>query len=206
VSQGSAVPPPSATAKKERREVDKKPLSTSSPRDVVAAPQRGLGVLRENDVEMPIRDVVAVWDPELAELSVALLPFKLTRKERAELSEGKPAMFVKPLGFSPDRSKWKNWCPYGELEIRFRKTETGRVRKSIIDFGLVLWGIEKKNQTVQAPSGFPEDYIPNVLQEFELTLSEETGTLRLASTGEDVGGIDTKVTWDINITTSVVIK
>lgn len=180
------------------------PSAPSSPTDEAASQEQDLGVLQQNDVEMPIRDVVAIWDSGQRELTVILLPFKATEEEREKATEwgGGSSVAFDRRRSSPDPAKWE-WCPYGELSLRFDRSGTETTIEAIQHYFVLMWGIEQRNQTVNRT--LMTDDIPNAVQELELSVSEGTGTLRLAAKGEHSDSF-AKVTWDINATTSVSIE
>jgi hypothetical protein len=148
------------------------------------------GTLTQDGVSMDIKGVVAVYDAEKPSVRFVVLPFAPSPAEIAKLQSGDTMwMFDKP---SPDPKKWKDWCPYGWVEVGwpFDKDKVGDPKKATLY--IYGYGIGKQGSNMNVNKfGEKED----------LTV---TGTVKegqevaLTAKGSDKLG-DSNFSWDVKL-------
>ena len=93
---------------------------------------QSFGTVTENGISMDVKGVVAVYDPKEPSIRFTLLPFVPTADEIAKIQTGDTMWLFDKA--TPDAKKWKDWCPYGWVEIGwpFEKTAVGDPKKATL--------------------------------------------------------------------------
>ncbi|MDZ7805466.1 hypothetical protein [Thiohalophilus sp.] len=111
------------------------------------------GYIEKGGVRMDVADSVAVLDKRLNDLTIYLLPTRLTEHEKRRIGKGH-ALLVLANKASPDDSKW-NGYPYATLELHHRSRRFDSA-DDLYGYALMNYGIRKKNQ-VNTVNGYFTD-------------------------------------------------
>jgi hypothetical protein len=161
------------------------------------------GHIAENGRAFHIEDSIATWDAEDEELKVYFYPFKLTAEDIKKVSGGPPSFIAygKP---SPDESKWQ-WCPFGAISIEFGEEVKDRKLETITWINYVLYGLTKKNHTMNINRNGKE--ARDSFDTFVITSTKNGDVLKVSTKGEyaSISG-DSKYSWDLKARTKIFVK
>ena len=161
------------------------------------------GHITENDKTFHIKDSIATWDAEDEELKVYFYPFKLTVEDIKKVSSG-PMSFIAYGKPSPDESKWQ-WCPFGAINVKFEEVLKDRKRETITWINYVLYGLTKKNHTMNINRN--NQKARDSFDTFVITSTKSGDVLEVSTKGEHVsfsGG--SKYSWDLKARTKILAK
>lgn len=164
--------------------------------------QTASGMLTQNGKTIRLKSAVAVWDAAAGRLTIALLPFAVSRKDIDTIRDS-GALFVAADKPSPNPARWPK-PPFAVLVIEFRNA-AGMIRpENVRHYELHVSWLDRMNYTLSVNRNYQDE----VKREFsELAGSPRAGaTVRLVGHGNQTFRGGDKLSWDFRVNSEIYPK